>query len=136
MNAFCSKCGAALPPAARFCSACGTAVEGLPPQAEGAPYAAPGSAYGTGYGAGYGAGYAPGYGYPSGRLLRPILGRQFAGVCIGMARAYGWDVSIVRIIAVVGGIFLFPIFEIVYVACWIGIPQETLSDVPATTQQF
>ena len=104
MSAYCSNCGSALSSAARFCSVCGTAVNG----------------YASGF-AGYPSASFPPY-VP--RLVRPFFGRQFAGVCIGLARTYGWDVSLVRIIAVLGGIFTFPIAEIAYVACWIGIPEE------------
>ena len=57
MNAFCNSCGSPLAPAARFCSACGTVVPIAPPP-----------------------GAAPFYNPPP-RLIRPIVGRQFAGVC-------------------------------------------------------
>jgi phage shock protein PspC (stress-responsive transcriptional regulator) len=30
-------------------------------------------------------------------LVRPIAGRQIAGVCIGLAQANAWDVAVVRI---------------------------------------
>ena len=40
---------------------------------------------------------------PPGRpLVRPIVGRQIAGVCIGVAQANGWDVTAVRVLTVVG----------------------------------
>jgi len=107
MPAFCSNCGTVLPPAARFCSVCGSAVVGFPP-----------------------AGFQP-YGP---RLVRPIFGRQFAGVCVGLARTYGWDVGLVRILTVIGGIFLCPIVEIAYLACWIGIPEEPLGEMPPPPQ--
>lgn len=106
MSGYCSNCGNVLPFAARFCSVCGTVVTGFPP-----------SNY---------AGYPP-YGP---RLTRPLYGRQFAGVCAGFARSYGWDVGLVRIIAVVTGIFLFPIPEVFYLAGWIGIPEEPLGQMP------
>jgi phage shock protein PspC (stress-responsive transcriptional regulator) len=109
MTGYCSNCGSVLPFAARFCSVCGTVVTGVPPSYTYPPYAA--------------------------RLVRPIFGRQFAGVCIGLARAYGWDVGLVRILAVVTGIFIFPIPEIFYLAAWIGIPEETPGDVPLTQAQ-
>ncbi|MFC5865327.1 PspC domain-containing protein [Acidicapsa dinghuensis] len=64
------------------------------------------------------------------RLVRPLFGRQVAGVCIGFARTYGWDVGLVRILTVIGGIFLFPVVEIVYAACWIGIPEEPAGEMP------
>jgi len=115
MSAYCNNCGSALPPTARFCSACGSVVAGYTP------------------------GYPPpGYpGYPpfAPRLVRPIYGRQFAGVCAGFARTYGWDLGLVRILAVVSGIFLFPFTEIFYLACWIGIPEEQVGDVPPPPQQ-
>jgi phage shock protein PspC (stress-responsive transcriptional regulator) len=56
--------------------------------------------------------------------VRPLFGRQFAGVCVGLARTYSWDLGLVRILNVLGGIFLFPVIEIAYFACWIGIPEE------------
>jgi phage shock protein C len=108
MSGYCSNCGNVLPPAARFCSVCGTVVSGVPP-----------------------VGYAPYGTYPAAtRLVRPIHGRQFAGVCIGLARAYAWDVGLVRILAVVLGIFVFPIPEIIYFAGWIGIPEEPFGEMP------
>ena len=112
MSAFCSSCGNVLPPAARFCSVCGSVVSGFPP-----------------------AGFPP-PGYPpyAPRLVRPIYGRQFAGVCAGFSRTYGWDLGLVRILAVVSGIFLFPIPEIFYLACWIGIPEEPLGELPPPPQ--
>ncbi|WP_263359310.1 PspC domain-containing protein [Acidicapsa ligni] len=105
MSVFCSQCGNVLPPSARFCSNCGTVVSGMP--------------------------YSGFPQYPP-RLVRPYHGRQFAGVCAGFARAYGWDVGTVRIIAVLTGIFICPVAEIVYLACWIGIPEEPLGELPPT----
>ena len=101
MTAYCSSCGNALPPFARFCSICGSVVTGAPPV--GFPPQAP-------------------------RLVRPIFGRQFAGVCAGLSRTYGWDVGLVRILTVVGAVFLCPFVEIVYIAGWIGIPEEPVGD--------
>ena len=85
MSVYCSNCGSALPSASRFCSVCGTAVNG----------------YASGY-----AGYPP-------ASFPPYVPR------------------LVRIIAVLAGIFTCPIAEIAYVACWIGIPEEEPS-VPQT----
>jgi len=108
MSGYCSNCGNILPFGARFCSVCGSVVSGVPPM-----------------------GYAPA-GYPpyGPRLTRPIFGRQLAGVCAGLARTYGWDVGLVRIIAVVTGIFLCPFPEVFYLAGWIGIPEETPGEIP------
>jgi phage shock protein PspC (stress-responsive transcriptional regulator) len=57
-------------------------------------------------------------------LVRPIIGRQIAGVCIGLAQAHGWDVSVVRILTVLGFFFTSGFVGIAYIAGWIGIPEE------------
>jgi phage shock protein PspC (stress-responsive transcriptional regulator) len=63
---------------------------------------------------------------PGRPLVRPLVGRQIAGVCIGLSQAYGWDIALVRILAILGFIFSGGIVAIAYVACWIGIPEEPL----------
>lgn len=64
---------------------------------------------------------------PPGRpLVRPIAGRQIAGVCIGLAQANGWDVAIIRVIAVVGFFFSGGLVAVAYLAGWIGIPEEPI----------
>jgi len=42
---------------------------------------------------------------PGRPLLRPRFGRQIGGVCIAFAQANGWDVNVVRIVAVIALIF-------------------------------
>ena len=65
--------------------------------------------------------------YVPGRpLVRPIIGRQIAGVCIGLSQAYGWDLTLVRISTVLGIIFTSGLVAVAYLACWIGIPEEPL----------
>jgi phage shock protein PspC (stress-responsive transcriptional regulator) len=83
---------------------------------------------------GYASPFGPPYGPPP-RLVRPIFGRQFAGVCAGIAQTYGWDVGLIRVIAVVTGIFVFPVTEVLYLACWIGIPDEASVPAPAPAPQ-
>jgi phage shock protein C len=63
---------------------------------------------------------------PGRPLVRPIVGRQIAGVCIGLSQAYGWDVALVRIFTVIGTIFSSGLLGVAYVACWIGIPEEPI----------
>ena len=66
--------------------------------------------------------------YVPGRpLVRPIIGRQIAGVCIGLSQAYGWDVTLVRIFAVIGLFFSGGLVAVAYLACWIGIPEEPVT---------
>ncbi len=62
-------------------------------------------------------------------LIRPRFGRQIGGVCMAFAQANGWDVTVVRILAVLGLIFTSGLVGVAYMALWIGIPEET-SPVP------
>lgn len=62
---------------------------------------------------------------PSRPLYRPIQGRAIAGVCAGLALTYGWDVALVRIVTVVGFFFSGGVVAVAYLACWIGIPDES-----------
>ena len=65
---------------------------------------------------------------PPGRpLVRPIIGRQIAGVCIGVAQANGWDVTLVRVLTVVGCLFTSGLVGVAYLAGWIGIPEEPVA---------
>jgi phage shock protein PspC (stress-responsive transcriptional regulator) len=59
-------------------------------------------------------------------LQRPRIGRQAAGVCLALARIYGWDVAVVRIVAVLGLCLSAGLVGVAYLACWIGIPEEPL----------
>ncbi len=61
---------------------------------------------------------------PARPLVRPILGRRVAGVCIGLSQAYGWDLTLVRILSVIGLFFSGGLVFIAYLACWIAIPEE------------
>ena len=62
---------------------------------------------------------------PGRPLLRPRLGRQIGGVCLALAQANGWDVALVRILAVIGLFFSSGLIGMAYLAAWIGIPEET-----------
>jgi phage shock protein C len=61
---------------------------------------------------------------PGRPLLRPHVGRMIGGVCMALAQANGWDVSVVRILAVVGFFCSSGLVGVAYVAAWIGIPEE------------
>jgi phage shock protein C len=60
-------------------------------------------------------------------LVRPLIGRQIAGVCIGLSQAYGWDLSVIRILAVIGLFFTGGVVAVAYLACWVGIPEEPIA---------
>jgi phage shock protein C len=61
------------------------------------------------------------------QLVRPLMGRRVAGVCIGLAQAYGWDVALVRLFTVLGCFFSGGVVAVAYVAGWIGIPEEPIA---------
>ena len=67
----------------------------------------------------------PVYQHFSRPLIRPRIGRQVGGVCAALANANGWDVTLVRIFAVLGLIFSSGLVGVAYLAAWIGIPEET-----------
>jgi phage shock protein PspC (stress-responsive transcriptional regulator) len=43
---------------------------------------------------------------------------------MALARANGWDVSVVRIVALIGFFCTSGLVGVAYVAAWIGIPDE------------
>ena len=69
---------------------------------------------------------------PSRPLMRPLVGRKLAGVCQGLANHLGWDVTLVRVIAVVLAVFTFPIGLLLYGVMWLVMPEE-LRALPPTT---
>ena len=100
MAVYCAGCGNSLATDARFCSACGK------PVVEG------------------GFAWAPRVAIPRDPLVRPVPGRKIAGVCQGLANHYGWDVTLVRVIAVLLTIALIPLGLVAYLLFWLIVPQE------------
>jgi len=65
-------------------------------------------------------------------LRRPRTGRVLAGVCAALARRFGWDVTLVRVLAVVS--LLLPGPQLIfYVIAWIVIPNEVETVTAAST---
>ncbi|MCF4120381.1 PspC domain-containing protein [Antribacter sp. KLBMP9083] len=56
-------------------------------------------------------------------LSRPRQGRMIAGVCAGIARRFGWDPTLVRILAVVS-LFLPGPQIIAYLVFWLLMPND------------
>ncbi|MCU1295499.1 MAG: two-component system, sensory transduction histidine kinase [Bryobacterales bacterium] len=99
---YCACCGKEIPENFRFCSECGAPVTQNTSPAR-----------------------------PPRVLRRPHLGRKIAGVCAGLANYMDLDVTLVRII-VLCLIFWPPgIGLILYVVCWIVVPQEPFLLPPA-----
>ncbi|WP_066905208.1 PspC domain-containing protein [Millisia brevis] len=57
------------------------------------------------------------------RLTRATDGRMIAGVCAGLARRYGWDVNLVRVLFVLSCLLPGPQF-LAYLALWVIIPAD------------
>ena len=104
---FCTQCGTQLQDRDRFCSQCGT-VTGVGTPRE------PGTVYN--------------------RLSRPRYDRKVAGVCGGIARYFGVDPVLVRILAVALLIWPPGVGLVAYVVCWIVMPSDPfMLPAPSTT---
>ncbi|HEV8056773.1 MAG TPA: PspC domain-containing protein [Nocardioidaceae bacterium] len=60
---------------------------------------------------------------PRKRLIRPQQDKMIAGVCAGIADYFGMDVTMVRLLVVVGTILGLGSLVIAYIIAWILIPQ-------------
>ena len=96
---FCTKCGTEVEERARFCPQCGT-VTGRGIQQD------PVTVYN--------------------RLSRPRDNRKIAGVCSGLARYLGIDPVLARILAVVLAFWPVGLGVILYLVCWIVMPNDPL----------
>lgn len=77
--------------------------------------------------AGYQAPYQGQYQYhypPQRRLTRTSWDAPISGVCGGLARYFGLDPTLVRVLAVLLAIFTFPAAIIAYIVAWAVIPKE------------
>jgi phage shock protein C len=60
---------------------------------------------------------------PRRRLERPREGRKIAGVCAGIAVYMGWDVTLVRVVALLSVFLGIGAPVIAYLVGWIAMPQ-------------
>lgn len=54
-------------------------------------------------------------------LIRPSSGRVIAGVCLGIARRFGWSPFLVRLAFLLSCVLPGPQF-LLYIAMWILVP--------------
>ncbi len=101
---YCRSCGIDIPDASRFCQQCGTTT-----------------ARDT---------FASSTGKPARFLSRPRDEKKIAGVCAGIARYLGIDVTLVRIVLLVLAFWPPAVGLIIYVVCWIVMPQDPLLLAP------
>ena len=56
-------------------------------------------------------------------LVRPRQGRRIAGVCLGLARHFGWNVTVLRVVWLL--LFLFAgVGGLIYLILWVVMPNE------------
>jgi phage shock protein C len=59
------------------------------------------------------------------KLRRSLDDRMVAGVCGGAAKLLGVDAAILRIILVAATLLGFGTGALIYIACWLLVPEET-----------
>lgn len=94
---YCTKCGTEIEERARFCSQCGTATGRGGQQESTTVY---------------------------NRLSRPREDRKMAGVASGLARYIGIDPVLARILFLVLAIWPVGVGVILYIVCWIVMPND------------
>ena len=57
-------------------------------------------------------------------MTRPRGTRMIAGVCAGMAQHYRWDLTWVRVLAVLAAVFSSGAGAVAYIVFWIIMPEE------------
>lgn len=61
---------------------------------------------------------------PARRLTRTSWDAPISGICGGVARYFGLDPTLVRVLTVIAAVFTFPVGPIVYLILWAVIPKE------------
>jgi phage shock protein C len=106
---YCRDCGIEIPESSRYCSQCGCTTGKY--------------------------GFTSQTGKPGRVLRRPRDEKQIAGVCAGVARYLGVDVTLVRVAAVVLALWPPGVGLIAYLVCWIVMPKDPLLIPPPQTTQ-
>lgn len=57
------------------------------------------------------------------KLVRPIAGRKIAGVCLGIARYFSTDVTLVRVAFVILGLAGGAPGILLYIILWVALPE-------------
>jgi len=98
---YCTNCGAQTAETDRFCAHCGKGTGAAQPGTASAPFTA-----------------------AAGRPLdRDIANKKIAGVCAGIARHFGWDVTLVRV-AFLASVLLHGVGLIAYFIAWVCMPRD------------
>ncbi|HEY3444567.1 MAG TPA: PspC domain-containing protein [Paludibaculum sp.] len=98
---YCTNCGTQTAETDRFCAHCGKGTGAGQASRPSAPYTAS----------------------PGPPLDRDIANKKIAGVCAGIARHFGWDVTLVRV-AFLAGVLVHGVGLIGYIIAWICMPRD------------
>ncbi|MCA8899352.1 MAG: envelope stress response membrane protein PspC [Hyphomonas sp.] len=77
------------------------------------------------------------YGSPNPkRFYRSRDDKVIAGVCGGLAERFGWEPILVRVLAVLGTLFMFgPVGVIIYVTIWMITPRAPMGRAPISPDE-
>jgi len=112
---YCTRCGCQTGETAKFCSQCGH----LAPGVSAASVAMPDVIV-----------------EPPPMLTRSLRNRRIAGVCGGIARHFGVDPTLVRVLFVV--MFFCPVLPAIipYLVCWVVMPLERPAPLPTSSYEL
>ncbi len=102
---YCTVCGMELSDAYRFCPQCGTATGKTSVWTHASRPAQP--------------------------FTRPREQGKIAGVCAGIARYVGADVTLVRVLMVILALWPPGVGLLIYLICWIVMPRDPLALLPS-----
>jgi phage shock protein C len=103
---YCTNCGTQMAETDRFCAQCGKGAGAPEPARTSTPIAG-----------------------AAGRTLdRDIANKKIAGVCAGIARHFGWDVTLVRV-AFLACVLLHGVGLIAYFIAWVCMPRDDIRGV-------
>ena len=68
------------------------------------------------------------------RFYRSREDRVIAGICAGLAERFGWDIAVVRIVAIVTTLIGLPTF-IAYIVAWMIVPKRPIGGAPLSEDE-
>lgn len=68
------------------------------------------------------------------RFYRSRNDRVIAGICAGLAERFGWDIAVVRIVAIVTTLIGLPTF-IAYIIAWMIVPKRPIGSAPLSEDE-
>ena len=126
---YCTRCGCQTGELDRFCSQCGNLAPGPASTSASASASATTPSFAV-------ATPPPMVEFCSPLLARSLRNRKIAGVCAGIARHFGVDPTVVRILFV--AMFFCPVLPAIipYLVCWVVMPLEQPQPLPHAASSY